>query len=74
MPATAEQLRQWRDGLMQARLQGVREYRDSNGEAVTYKSDSEMARAIAAADAEIAALAGPRPNAFTFQTSKGLDR
>ena len=71
---TLDDLTRWRASLVEARMGGVREVRDQNGESVTYKSDSEMARAIAAADREIAALSGRTRNAFTFRTSKGLDR
>lgn len=74
MAATLAQLQAWRDGLFAARLQGVREYRDQNGESVSYKSDAEMARALAAVDAEIAAYGRRRPNTILFRTSKGLDR
>lgn len=74
MAATLAQLQAWRDGLLEARLQGVREFRDQNGESVTYKSDAEMARALAAVDAKIAAYGGRRPNTILFRTSKGLDR
>jgi hypothetical protein len=44
---------------------------DQNGEEVEYKSDSEMARALAALDAEIAAFTRPMPSSFHFTTSKG---
>ena len=53
-------------------MRGVREVRDQNGEAVTFKSDGEMAKAIAAADAEIAALERPRVSTIIFRTSKGV--
>ena len=74
MALTVAQLQAWRDGLMQARLAGVREFTDQNGESVRYATDREMAAAIAAADAQIAALAGRRPSTIMFKTSKGLDR
>ncbi|MEC5321761.1 phage head-tail joining protein [Aurantimonas sp. A3-2-R12] len=59
----------WRDALFEARLQGVRRVRDQNGEEVEYRSDREMAAALAAADA---AIAGKRPSTILFKTSKGL--
>lgn len=72
MAASLQQLQAWRDALFEARLSGVREVRDQNGEAVVYRSDSEMARAIAAADAAIAAVQRAAPSVIKFQTSKGL--
>jgi hypothetical protein len=71
MAASLQQLHAWRDALFEARLSGVREVRDQNGETVTYKSDSEMARALAAADAAIAAAQARRPSIIYMQTSKG---
>ena len=58
---------------LEARAQGVRKLRDQNGEEIEYKSDGEMARALAALDSEIAAMtSGPRPSTIRFSTSKGL--
>lgn len=60
----------WRDKLFEARLKGLRSFRDQNGEEVTYSSDREMAAAIAAADREIAALSGGRnPSTIYFNRS-----
>ena len=61
-----------RDSLFMARAGGVTTYRDQNGELVTYKSDAEMARALAALDAEIAATNRRPASTFLFKTSKGL--
>lgn len=70
--ATLAQLQAFRDRLEDARYSGVRSVRDSNGEEITYRSDSELARALAAVNAEIAA-AGNRPASITYPTtSKGL--
>ncbi len=67
------QLREWRDRLIQARLNGIREVQDSSNERIAYRSDSELAAAIASADALIAALEdGPRPKTILFRTSKGI--
>lgn len=61
-----------RDKLVLARLSDVREIEDQNGERIVYRSDAEMARAIAAAEREIARLQGTaRPGAIKLQTSKG---
>ena len=69
---TADQLRTWRDSLIASRLSGVLTVKDQNGEAVTYKSDAEMASAIRAADQLILETTGKHPNVIRFQTSKGL--
>ena len=72
MALTADQLRSWRDSLIESRLRGVLTVRDQNGESVTYKSDSEMAAAIRAADQLILESTGKHPNVIRFQTTKGL--
>lgn len=61
-----------RDGLIKARLAGVREFRDSNGETVRYGSDREMAAAIASADRMIADAGRRHSSTIRFSTSKGL--
>ncbi|WP_288959538.1 hypothetical protein [uncultured Sulfitobacter sp.] len=70
--ATLSQLQKWRDDLQDARFSGVRTVRDSNGEEVTYKSDSEMRAALASIDNEITALSRKQSGVVRFQTSKGL--
>ncbi|MBL4768061.1 MAG: hypothetical protein JKY94_10155 [Rhodobacteraceae bacterium] len=50
----------------------VDEFRDQNGEEVEFKSDAEMARALAALDSEIAAATQRPAHTIRFQTSKGL--
>lgn len=70
--ATLSQLQKWRDDLQDARFSGVRTVRDSNGEEITYKSDSEMRAALAALDSEIAALQRKPTGFVRVQTSKGL--
>jgi hypothetical protein len=63
----------WRDALFQARISSVREVRDQNGEVIVYRSDAEMANALAAADRAIAEAQSGRPvKSIIFQTSKGL--
>lgn len=62
-----------RAALVAARANGLREVRDSTGESVTYKSDREMATALAAIDSEIAAIQrGPRASVIRCTTSKGI--
>jgi hypothetical protein len=72
--ATLAELQSLRAALVAARANGLREVRDSDGSAVAYKSDSEMAAAIRALDSEIADLTrgAPRPAVVRFTTSKGL--
>ncbi|MGN7868005.1 phage head-tail joining protein [Paracoccus sp. 22332] len=70
--ADLTKLRQHREALQDARFSGVRSVRDSNGEEITYRSQGEIERAIAAIDSEIAALGNRRASLIRFQTSKGL--
>lgn len=70
--ATLAQLQDWRDRLKEARYNGLRSVQDSNGERVEYKSDSEMARAIAAVESEISRASAPRSSIVYPQTSKGI--
>jgi hypothetical protein len=71
--ATLADLQRWRDDLFKARMDGVRSFRDQNGEEVSYSSDREMAAALAALDREILAQSGSRsPSTIIFRTSKGL--
>ncbi|MFC3631854.1 phage head-tail joining protein [Paracoccus angustae] len=67
-----ERLRFMRDELIEARAKGVRAVQFGE-DRVEYRSDSEMAAAIAAIDAEIAQLNG-RGSRRTFYpaTSKGV--
>jgi len=61
-----------RDSLFRARAGGVRRVKDQNGEEVEYRSDAEMARALAALDAEIAAASRRPASTILFRTSKGI--
>ncbi|MFN4153650.1 MAG: phage head-tail joining protein [Paracoccaceae bacterium] len=70
--ASVSQLTEWRDRLQSARYSGTRAVQDATGERIEYKSDSEMARALAAIDAEISQLQKRRLSIIRFQTSKGL--
>lgn len=65
-------LREYREQLQDARFSGVRSFTDSNGEAVAYRSQAEIERAIAAIDSEIATLQRGRSALIRMQTSKGL--
>ncbi|MEM7006511.1 MAG: hypothetical protein AAF498_11575 [Pseudomonadota bacterium] len=73
MSLTVPQLTQWRDRLIEARLSGIRELEDQNGERIVYRTDREMQRAIDAADREIAHLYGQSAKStIYFKTSKGV--
>lgn len=70
---TLEQLIAARAALVAARANGLREVRDADGSAVVYRSDREMAAALAAIDSDILRLAGAsKPSIIRFVTSKGL--
>ncbi len=71
MALTVDQLTKARDALFLARAGGVRRVRDQSGEEVEYSSDSEIARALAALDSEIAKARGASPRTLQFVTSKG---
>jgi hypothetical protein len=61
------------DALTRARASGVLTVRDSDGSEITYKTDAQMAAAIAALNAQIADAGRPQPvNTIRFHTSKGL--
>ena len=72
MALTLDQLTQARDALLTARAGGVRRFRDQNGEEVEYKSDAQMAAALATLDRQIAQATGrAAPHTIRFHTSKG---
>jgi len=66
------ELQSMRDALIRARMGGVREVRDQNGEAVTYRSDAEMAAALANVERRIAEFNRSAPSTIRFHVSKGL--
>lgn len=70
--SSVQTLRDYREQLQDARFSGVRTFTDSNGESVTYRSQAEIERAIAAIDSEIAQLQRGRMALVRLQTSKGL--
>jgi hypothetical protein len=70
--ASPSQLIQWRDSLQEAVLSGVQTVVDQNGERVTYRSQNELMRALAAAENMIAAVQRSAPSTVRFNTSKGL--
>ncbi len=71
--ATYDELQAQRAVLIQARRGGARSVAYSDGARVEYRSDSELAAAIANLDREIATTQGRRgATRFVFHTSKGL--
>lgn len=65
-------LQRYRRSLQDARFSGVRQITDQNGESITYRSDAEIARALASIDSEIALLQRGPAALIRLQTSKGL--
>lgn len=73
MAVALSDLQRWRDSLLEARLNGLRRVRDQNGEEIEYRSDRELAAALAAADRAIAEATSGRPVlTVKFNTSKGF--
>jgi len=70
--ATLDQLIAYRAALEEARYTGVREVRDSSGESVTYRSDAELARALATVNEQIAAAQRGAARIVYPVTSKGV--
>ncbi|MHA6644639.1 phage head-tail joining protein [Mesorhizobium sp. A623] len=63
----------YRERLYAARFSGTRSVQDSNGERIEYRSDAELARAIASINREIATAESELGcSRVRFQTSKGL--
>lgn len=71
MPVALSDLTAMRDALVRARAQGMRKY-EIEGLSVEYRSDSEMAAALADLDRRIATAGASRPRTLAFNTSKGL--
>ena len=67
-PAELETLR---DALLQARATGTRTVQ-VDGKRVEYKTDAEMASALADLEARILRASTPRPGAVLFSSSKGM--
>lgn len=71
MAIDATELETLRDGLIKARAKGVRSVQ-MGGERVEYKTDAEMAQAIADLDARIRHATRPRTTTIGFSSSKGM--
>jgi hypothetical protein len=71
--ATLAELIERRETLASARANGLRAFQYSDNSRAEYKSDAEMASAIAALDREIASASGtPRVSVIRISSSKGL--
>lgn len=71
MPVEVAELERLRDALVRARATGVRAV-EYDGRKTEYRSDAEMAAAIADLDRRVAGGAGGRrPGVVAFSTSKG---
>lgn len=72
MALTLPELTAVRDSLFRAIAGGVLNFRDQNGESVTYASMAEMRSALAMIDSQIAAASRPPASTIVFRTSKGI--
>lgn len=70
--ASFAELTTMREALIASRAEGVRRVRNANGSEVEYRSDAEMARAIASLDAQIRAAHSQPAHTIHFQTDKGV--
>lgn len=69
--ASVADLEAWRDALIEQRAKGIRTV-DYEGKRVEYRSDAEMAAAIAALEERIARSSPIRPRKLRFSTGKGV--
>ena len=69
--ASQEELVDWRNRLIAARVSGARRIRDTDGSEIEYRSDQELARALGYVET---LLIQPPIKAIRFTTSKGLWR
>ncbi|MBB4120209.1 phage head-tail joining protein [Martelella radicis] len=70
--ASLADLLTFRDKLLETRFSGVQTFVDQNGERVTYRSEAEIGRALAALESEIAAATRKPSKTIKFNSSKGL--
>lgn len=71
MAVSATELDALRDELIKARAKGVRSVQMGD-ERLEYRSDAEMAAAIADLDARIRSASRARPSTVRFSSSKGM--
>lgn len=70
--ATLAELSKYRADLEAARYSGARRVRDSNGDEIEFRSERELARALADVNKQIATVQGGNPRTVKFSTSKGV--
>lgn len=70
--ASVAELKEWRERLQRARFSGTRAVQDASGRRIEYRSDVEMAAALAALDNQIAELSGDPLRILRVHSSKGL--
>lgn len=71
MAIEATELEALRDALIRARAKGARSLQMGD-ERIEYRSDNEMAQAIADLDARIRRATAARPSTVKFSSSKGF--
>jgi hypothetical protein len=69
--ATLSELQAWRDSLIESRGQPSAKV-EYDGKSVTFKSDADLAAAIADLDRRIATAQGVRVRTMFVSTSKGV--
>ena len=72
MALGTEDLTSMRDELVRARASGTKTVQYSDGRRVEYKTDAEMASAIADLEARIRRASNPSHGVVRFKTSKGF--
>ena len=73
MALRLSELESMRDALLAARFKCVRTIRSAEGDEITYRSDAEMAAALADVERRIARFSNPAPvSQVRVRTSKGL--
>lgn len=70
--ATLADLQATRAALVSARMNGLRAVQYADGSRIEYKTDAEMASALAALDREIASASAPRVSQIRISSSKGF--
>lgn len=68
----AAQLRTWRDTLLKARANPRQSVTAPNGSSVSFKSDTDLKRALEDVERRLAAAEGRRVGIVYIQSSKGV--
>ena len=70
--ASLSDLQTWKAALQKARFSGVLTVRSADGETVTYRSDADLAAALAEVDRQIAVINGSGVRAIYPIQSRGV--